>query len=522
MTAATLAARPATRFAVRPHVLPLGGLLLLRVLMTAILAPRVFGAADTTFFYKLASESAAGRYPLIQYWIEYPPLYPWLTVGLFKLAVMAAPASPRPLFSALLMAQNSLLELATLCLLYCLAVRLYGRVQAIKVGVLYALLVLPLLFALLGMMEALPQALLLGGLLAALARRGAASGVLTGLGVLAKVYPAALLPAALTWLGPGGRLRWLASAAAVVVLGLTPFVLVSPAVVQTSARVMASRPPYETPWVFLEGCCFDGRMPDPAQRDATLPDLPRTAGVVPWPLVTLAAVAALLFVLLRRRAGRRARNRLDHAVHSRAAAGLVAWLQPAIHPVAVPAATPGVPAAWRHPVCARLYRAAVRRVWPAGGRSRSVLAAVPVDRERPDAADAGGSGAGRAPVDHSSCTPQRCAWLAPPRARKHAASGSPCSPSGHTPPRSPCSRWAGRCCVPTGWAPPTCGWMRRTACSSPVCRSRRCSARWRPRTCIRRCSTCWCGCRCCCRGRPSRYAPCPGCAESPASPLPPR
>ena len=116
---------------------------------------------------------------------------------------------------------------------------------------------------------------------AALARRGAISGVLTGLGVLAKVYPAALLPAALTWLGPGGRLRRLASAAAVVVLGLTPFVLLSPAVVQTSARVMASRPPYETPWVFLEGCCFDGRMPDPAQRDATLPDLPRTAAWCP-------------------------------------------------------------------------------------------------------------------------------------------------------------------------------------------------------------------------------------------------
>ena len=50
--------------------------------------------------------------------------------------------------------------------------------------------------------------------------------------------------------------------------------------------------------------------------------------MVPWPLVTLAAVAALLFVLLRRRAGRRARNRLDHAVHSRAAAGLVACYSP--------------------------------------------------------------------------------------------------------------------------------------------------------------------------------------------------
>ena len=97
-----------------------------------------------------------------------------------------------------------------------------------------------------------------------------------------------VVPAAWLWLDGRRRVRWLAWCIMPVLALLAFSYAASPHVFVTSVRVAAARPPYETPWVLIEGCCQDGRLPVPAARTAELPELPAAAMVCP--AVTLSPV----------------------------------------------------------------------------------------------------------------------------------------------------------------------------------------------------------------------------------------
>jgi len=286
----------------RAHVLPLLAIFAARTALAALGVALILGrAGDVSFYYALAAESARGRLPYVQFWVEYPPLFPWLAVALYALAGALAGPQRQQAFTILLSAVNLAAEYLNLFLLYALAVRLHGRRQALKSALLYALLLPPVVFALLGMIEPLAECFLLLGLLLALRRQPAASGLALGLGVLAKLYPLAALPALAMLLAPA--LRWRLLAACAVVVGAVGLLclLVSPAALLGSVAASSLRPPWETPWAVLEGCCPVGQLTPPAARGLA-PD-PSTAfhGRIPWPLVTLAFAAAYLLVLRARR-----------------------------------------------------------------------------------------------------------------------------------------------------------------------------------------------------------------------------
>lgn len=286
----------------RAHLGPLGLVLALHTALAVVITAVVFGRADVAFFYSVAVESARGRFPLLQFWMEYPPLYPWLSVGLLRLAELLAPGERERAFALLLSGVNLACETANVVLVYAIAHRLEGRRQALRVALVYALLFPPLLFAAFGAIEPFAEACLLGALLAGQARRGAPAGALVALGTLAKFYPATALPALLAWLPRLERRRCLASVVVPVGAVALLFAVLAPRALLGSAEALATRPPWESPWVLVEGCCVHAPIPPPEQREATPTGIARAPGRVPWLLVTVLFAGAYVAVLAARRA----------------------------------------------------------------------------------------------------------------------------------------------------------------------------------------------------------------------------
>jgi len=44
--------------------------------------------SDFTFYRLLASYASQGFYPSVHYWMEYPPLFPWISVGIYQLSLL--------------------------------------------------------------------------------------------------------------------------------------------------------------------------------------------------------------------------------------------------------------------------------------------------------------------------------------------------------------------------------------------------------------------------------------------------
>ncbi len=282
----------------RARVVPVAVVLGARTLLVAfaLLLNARQDSGDIPFYYALAAEALKGRLPYMHFWVEYPPVFPWLVVGLLRLAQALWPANPQPLFAALLLGVNLLASYANLILVYLLLGRLYGPAQAFKSGLIYAVLLPPVRFALQGMIDPLADTFLLGGLALLLLRRADASGLLAAAGVLTKVYPGVLLPAALALLPAEGRTRWVKSFALAIGAVLLLLMLVSPRALVSSLEVSARRPPWESVWALVEGCCAYGKLPAPAERGVTLAGLPESAAHLPWLVIGLGFAAAFVLV----------------------------------------------------------------------------------------------------------------------------------------------------------------------------------------------------------------------------------
>ena len=83
--------------------------------------------------------SDKGFYPGIHYWMEYPPLFPWLAVIVYRLS-MLLPAwrDPNLWFDLLLGSTFLIFELGNFILIYAIALKLKGREVAVRCAWLYA------------------------------------------------------------------------------------------------------------------------------------------------------------------------------------------------------------------------------------------------------------------------------------------------------------------------------------------------------------------------------------------------
>ena len=272
-----------------------------RLLTIVLLRPGGFFGdwSDYYYFKEMAELSNQGYFPYVHYWVEYPPAFPWLLVGAYRLSLLL-PVWKHPLlwFQLILSGVLLLSDVGNLWLIRRIGARLWGESGGLQCSWLYAGLFLPL-YALSTWFDTLSVFWLLLGLELLLLRRPLLAGLSCGCGIAVKLYPVLLAPVAVrATRGIGGWVRFAAAAAVVPIAVSLPFYLLSPTMLLASLRGLLNRRPWESIWALLDGYYGTGGVP--ALQDRLLyPDsaLWQTPSRLPWTAISLvfAAIYAVIW-----------------------------------------------------------------------------------------------------------------------------------------------------------------------------------------------------------------------------------
>jgi len=259
----------------------------------------IYDYSDYYFFRAVAELSNQGYYPFIHYWMEYPPLFPWLNVGVYRLSLLIPPwVEPRFWFYTLLSLTTLPFEIGNLTVLYLIALQLYDRAKALRCAWIYACLFAPL-YTWTGWFDGVPLFFLLLALYYLLRQRGRLAGLATGLGFMVKVTPALLLPLGLRSLsGLPKKIGYLAIAGLTAALISLPFLLARPAFFLASFRSVVGRSSWETIWALMDGYFSYGVLP--ANRFDSTIDFATHSSNLPWLWITVAFGLIYLCLYTRR------------------------------------------------------------------------------------------------------------------------------------------------------------------------------------------------------------------------------
>jgi hypothetical protein len=218
---------------------------------------------DYVYYYELAAYSDQGYLPFIHYWSEYPPVFPFLSVGIYQLAHLFGGGYHVyvQLMGLLMLGVNT----GNLVLFLHLARQLHGDEVAERLGWVYSVLFVPLIYtwwnfdALTVFSLLLTLELLLGG-------HERWSAVAMGAGALIKLVPLLVFPAVVRtrpWR------RWLAYGlvvAAVIGAVVVPLLLAGGPVAVASFRSPTSWSSWQTVWALLDGNLRTGLLVAPSDH----------------------------------------------------------------------------------------------------------------------------------------------------------------------------------------------------------------------------------------------------------------
>ncbi len=253
--------------------------------------------SDFGYYHEMAALSAQGFYPDLQFWVEYPPLFPWLAVAAYVVGShLPVWVQPSFWFELILSTVLALGDAGAIVAIDRLGDAFWGAPAGRRSATFYAALFLPT-FAIIGWFDTLPvSALLIGtALLVAASRRPdfrkrwpllALAGFALAIGIMLKLFPILGLAAALI-VGPlpgtvkaangrnegsraslGGaigpswpEIRWRtlnlvvagAAAIATAVAIALPFLILNRSTFLATFRNVASRGSWETIWALLDG-----------------------------------------------------------------------------------------------------------------------------------------------------------------------------------------------------------------------------------------------------------------------------
>jgi hypothetical protein len=242
-----------------------------------------------------------GYYPIVDYWMEYPPLFPWLSVLVYRLSLLLpAWRDPELWYNLLLGSTFLLFEIGNFLLVYAIALKLRGRQAAVRNAWLYAGLFFPLM-TLLFWFENFAVFFLLLGVYMIIARRPVWGGLAAGLGFLVKLVPAFIAPVALRTLpGLSRKATYVLVAALVVLLVSIPFLLTNATFFLTPYLYQGSTGPWETIWALLDGYYSGGETtPFEMRFDPNNIVVAFHESNFPYWLVVVAFVALYLFLYTR-------------------------------------------------------------------------------------------------------------------------------------------------------------------------------------------------------------------------------
>jgi len=248
------------------------------------------GFGDLIHFYRLAGMGL----PMIDYWVEFPPVFPYLSMMMFSIA-----GGKEHSYDYLIVILMTLAQAGSLAVLIQLVRRLHFdplTIQRITWVYFGTTLVLPYGW---WYFDALGVLALLVGLLWLVEQKTARAGLAFSLGVLIKFFPLMVLPMIWRWCS-----RRQAALVTGIVLGVVGavyaiFLISAPEMTMASLRSQGEKGSWETIWAMVDGNYSTGNFgpeeerydPDTASlRRGNPPRLPAWLTLIPF-----AALGAWLF-----------------------------------------------------------------------------------------------------------------------------------------------------------------------------------------------------------------------------------
>lgn len=203
------------------------------------------------YYYYMASYSDLGYYPFIHFWFEYPPVFPYLAIAVYKLTSVIQ--SNFEYFNRVLTLTVLPFDVLSLLCLYRIGRYIYDAATAVRISWIYALLLLPVYYSWHGPDPILVAMTLLSFYWLLLGRNGA-SAVALAIGIATKFTPAFLLGTAFRFIKTR-RQKFLFGTVLGMVLLLVfgYFFLQSPTFTIASFQSLVSVSSWETVWALLDG-----------------------------------------------------------------------------------------------------------------------------------------------------------------------------------------------------------------------------------------------------------------------------
>ncbi len=298
---------------------------------------QVLDFSDFYWYREFAQLTRQGYIPYVNLWTTYPPLFPFLMIGLWRISTLLPPWEfPNLWFSLLLGGTFLLFEAGNLVLIYAIAGRLSDSQRALRSAWFYLALFTPV-YTLTGWFESYPLFFFLLSLYLLLRGRPVWSALTTGVGFMIKLIPLILLPVGVRvcesasqrvsepasqraskstshWFGGVGAIRRYVDlpvcrfadlifyfgmfALTVIAIGL-PFYLLNPRLVWGPLVISGAREPWESVWALLEGKFGYGIIPVDMRNIAWDPATGFSSSL-PWLWITIAFGLVYLFAYTRR------------------------------------------------------------------------------------------------------------------------------------------------------------------------------------------------------------------------------
>ena len=175
--------------------------------------------SDVGAYEQRARLALQGLQPYLDYWVEYPPVFPWIASGLKLLSVPLGgdEAAFQVLFSLMMVG----FEAGILWLIHAIAVRVWDEPRGLVTAAAYAALFYPIYIAN-RHFESIAGFFLLLGVYLVIRERRHTAALAIALGLLTKLFPVAALPALLAGQTWTARARYVGLTVVAVVGALAP------------------------------------------------------------------------------------------------------------------------------------------------------------------------------------------------------------------------------------------------------------------------------------------------------------
>ncbi|HVO41347.1 MAG TPA: glycosyltransferase 87 family protein [Aggregatilineales bacterium] len=245
--------------------------------------PGVTTWGDFQHYFNLAALSApttdhpGGSLPYRDYWYEFPPLFPLLSLATFSLTRQFTG------YAVLLGLIMTAFDTANLLLVRRLGARLHGEATGMALGWVYAILAAPLVFAFWTFEPIVACAILLA-LAALIDRHDARSAMSIALGALTKYVPLVLLACVWRFRPWREALRYTVIALALTAIGVGAMLAFGGPFGLPSLTAQFSKASYESVWALIDQNYKTGNFgPDSDHFDAAkASQLLGNPAVVPW------------------------------------------------------------------------------------------------------------------------------------------------------------------------------------------------------------------------------------------------